>query len=212
MANDPPRCRNVLLAALPLLALLVSSDSSAQAPGREPFPAGRYRLDPHHARIAWSVDHLGFSTYRGLIPSVTGTLAIDPAHPEAARLDAVVQMAGITSLDDALDKRLRGPQFFDTARYPTATYHADGLGMTGPHTALLHGTITLCGITHPLDMNVRFERAGSDPVDGRLTLGFNGAAILRRSSFGVVAYTPLIGDDVELDLEAEFKPDAADTP
>ncbi len=212
MTNDPRRYRNGLLAVLPLLTLLTSPGGRAQGPGREPFPAGRYRLDPHHARIAWSVDHLGFSTYRGLIPSVTGTLAIDPAHPEAARLDAVVQMTRITSLDDALDKRLRGPQFFDTAHYPTATYHAHGLGMTGPRTALLHGSITLCGITHPLDMNVRFERAGPDPVDGRLTLGFNGAAILRRSSFGIVAYTPLIGNDVELDLEAEFTPDAADTP
>lgn len=210
------------MAVLPLLLLATSPGGRAQAPasqgpaslgpGREPFPAGRYRLDPHHARIAWSVDHLGFSTYRGLIPSVTGMLAIDPAHPEAARLDAVVPMARITSLDDALDERLRGPQFFDTVHYPTATYHADGLVMTGPRTARLRGSITLCGITHPLEMNVRFDRAGSDPVDGRLTLGFNGAAILRRSSFGVVAYTPLVGDDVELDLEAEFKPDVANIP
>ena len=194
---------------LAVLALLAPTPSRAAAPP-VPFPAGRYRLDPHHARIAWSVDHLGFSTYRGLIPAVTGALVIDPAHPEAARLDAVVPMTGITSLDDALDVRLRGPQFFDTARYPTASYHAGGLSMTGPATALLHGSITLCGVTHPLDMNVRFERAAPDPVDGRLTLGFNGAATLRRSAFGVVAYTPLVGDDVGLELEAEFKPETPD--
>ena len=202
------RRRSKWAGLLASLALLAPMPSRAAAPG-VPFPAGRYRLDPHHARIGWSVDHLGFSTYRGLIPAVTGTLVIDPAHPEAARLDAVVPMAGITSLDDALDRRLRGPQFFDTARYPTASYHASGLSMTGPATALLHGSITLCGVTHPLDMNVRFERAASDPVDGRLTLGFNGAATLRRSTFGVVAYTPLVGDDVGLELEAEFKPDAS---
>lgn len=203
----PGRIGTGLLALLPL-AFLALTPARAEAP----FPAGRYRLDPHHARITWSVDHLGFSTYRGLIPSVTGTLLIDPAHPEAARLDAVVEMTGITSLDDELDKRLRGPQFFATPRYPTASYHATGLSMTGPRTALLHGSITLCGVTHALDMNVRFERAGQDPVDGRLTLGFNGAATLRRSSFGIVAYTPLIGDDVGLDLEAEFTPDAAGVP
>ncbi len=195
-----------------LLALLFSILALAQARAEVPFPTGRYRLDPHHARVTWSVSHLGFSTYRGLIPSVSGSLLIDPAHPEAARLDATVQMTGITSLDAALDQRLRGPQFFATARYPTATYHADGLTMTGPRTARLQGRITLCGVTHPLAMNVRFERAGQDPVDGSLTLGFDGAATLRRSLFGVVAYTPLIGDDVGLELEAEFKPDNGNDP
>ena len=208
MVDDRRRNWSCLLA---LLALLAPTQSRAATP-QVPFPAGRYRLDPHHARIAWSVDHLGFSTYRGLIPSVTGTLLIDPAHPEAARLDAVVRMGGITSLDEALDRRLRGPQFFDVARYPTAAYRADGLRMTGSRTALLHGSITLCGVTHPLDMNVRFRQAGQDPADGQLTLGFDGAATLRRSSFGIVAYMPLVGDDVGLDLEAEFVADAAGAP
>jgi polyisoprenoid-binding protein YceI len=192
------------LAILLLLAL-----APARAGAEAPFPAGRYRLDPQHSRIAWSVDHLGFSTYHGLIPAVGGILVIDPAHPEAARLDVAVPMGRISTLDEALDQRLRGPQFFDTGRYPTAMYHAAGLIMTGPRTARLQGDLTLCGISHPLAMNVRFERAGIDPVNGRVTLGFEGAATLRRSLFGIVAYTPLVGDDVGLDLEAEFTPDSA---
>jgi polyisoprenoid-binding protein YceI len=195
------RCVMLLLPVL--LALGV------QAWAQEPFPAGRYRLDPQHARIAWSVDHLGFSTYRGLIPGVGGTLQIDPAHPDAARLDVEVPMSRISTLDDALDRRLRGPQFFNTGRYPAASYHADGLVMTGARSATMQGSLTLCGVTHPVRMNVRFERAGADPVDGRLTLGFAGTATVRRSLFGVVAYTPLVGDDVGLDLEAEFIPDSA---
>ena len=173
-----------------------------------PFPAGRYRLDPQHARISWSVSHLGFSTYRGLIPSVHGTLSIDPRHPEAAQLDARIAMSGIATLDPALDARLRSSQFFDVARYPTASYHAAGLRMTGPATARLDGALSLCGVTLPVPMNVRFERAGPDPVNGKPTLGFEGTAVLRRSLFGVAAYVPLVGDDVGLELEAEFVPDS----
>ncbi len=190
-----------------LAALFWAVQAGAQAAVGVPFAAGAYQLDPQHSRIAWSVDHLGFSTYRGLIPSARGQLRIDPAHPEAARLDVVVDMARITSLEQSLDQRLHGSQFFDVARYPTAAYHAVGLTMTGTRTAVLHGSLTLCGVTHPVAMNVRFERAGSDPVDGRMTLGFDGTAIVRRSMFGVVAYVPLVGDDATLDLEAEFVPD-----
>ena len=192
---------------LPFLSL---QPAAARVP--PPFPAGRYRLDPQHARIAWSIDHLGFSIYRGLIPQLHGSLLIDPAHPQTARLEATVQMAKLTSLDEALDHRLRGPQFFEVARYPTATYRAVGVLMTGPQAGQLHGDLTLCGVTHPVTMNVRFQRAGTDPVDGVLRLGFEGTAIVRRSSFGVVAYTPLVGDDVELQLEAEFIPDRDTTP
>jgi len=195
--------------AIPVLLLAVLA---AQARAETPFSAGRYRLDPEHGRIDWSVDHLGFSSYHGLIPFITGTLWIDPAHPEKARLDVVLPMNRISTLDDALDQRLRGPQFFNTARFPTATYHATGLTMTGPRTGLLQGNLTLCGVTHPLEMNVRFERAGTDPVNGLLTLGFEGTATLRRSLFGVGAYVPLVGDDVSLTLEAEFTPDSSRSP
>ena len=203
--------RLVALLLLPLVSapLLLWSRPIA---ARSPFAAGRYRLDPEHARITWSVDHLGFSIYRGLIPQVQGRLLIDPAHPQAARLEAIVPMGKLTSLDEALDRRLRSAQFFDVARYPTASYRAAGLVMTGSDTAQLRGDLTLCGVSHPVTMNVRFQRAGPDPVDGVLTLGFEGTAIVRRSLFGVAAYAPLVGDDVELQLEAEFVPDRVDAP
>ena len=197
-----------LLCLLLLCAAMPAYADPAADPARAPFPAGRYRLDPLHSRIAWSVDHLGFSTFRGLIPRVGGTLLIDPSDPVAARLDVAVPMAGITSLDPALDLRLHGAQFFAVARYPTASYRASRLVVTGARTARLDGDLTLCGVTHPVAMNVRLERAGTDPVDGRLTLGFDGTMTVRRSQFGVVAYTPLVGDDVALDLEAELTPDS----
>ena len=200
----------LLLPRLLLLPALYALNGPAAA--RPPFPAGRYRLDPQHARITWSVDHLGFSIYRGLIPQVQGSLLIDPALPQAARLEATMAMAKLTSLDEALDRRLRSAQFFDVARYPTAGYRALGLVMTGPDTAQLRGDLTLCGVSHPVTMNVRFQRAGPDPVDGVLTLGFEGTAIVRRSLFGIGAYAPLVGDDVALQLEAEFVPDRVAAP
>ena len=190
----------MLLAVWPGTAL--GRDMAAAAA----FPAGTYQLDPEHSRISWSVGHLGFSIYRGLIPRVQGRLRIDPAHPEASRLDATIPMASIGTLDPALDRRLASPQFFDVVRYPDAFYHAAGLVMTGPRTARLDGSLTLCGVSQPVAVNVRFERVGTDPVNGKLTLGFEGTAIVRRSRFGVTAYVPVVGDDVGLELEAELVP------
>ena len=189
-----------------LLVLTATAAPAAHAVEPAALPSGTYLFDPGHTRVTWSVSHLGYSTYTGLVPQVSGSLRIDPTHPEAARLDAQVPMTLITSLDPSLDRRLHGGQFFAVERYPTARYEASSLIMTGPGRARLDGMLTLCGVTHPVAMNVVFGGAGTDPVDGRLTVGFSGAAIVRRSSFGVVAYVPLVGDEVSLTLEAELKP------
>ncbi|WP_428374432.1 YceI family protein [Lichenicoccus sp.] len=196
--------RYIRLAGLLAVAALCARPAYGMDPSA--VPPGSYVLDPQHTRIAWSVSHLGYSTYTGLIPFVHGTLLLDPSHPGATRLDAEIPMAGITSLDPALDARLHGGQFFAVDRYPSASYQAQGLVITAPGHARLDGLLTLCGVTHPVTMNVVFGGAGIDPVDGRLTVGFEASAIVRRSAFGVVAYVPVVGDDVTLILEAEVKP------
>nr|WP_321986814.1 YceI family protein [uncultured Lichenicoccus sp.] len=200
------RERRWLIRQLRLVGVAALLAVPARAVDPSAVPAGIYTLDPQHTRIAWSVSHLGYSTYTGLIPQVQGTLRLDPSHPEATSLDAEIPMARITSLDPALDLRLHGAQFFATDRHPTAVYHALGLVVTAPGRGHLDGMLTLCGVTHPVAMNIVFGGAGIDPVDGRLTVGFAGSAIVRRSAFGVVAYVPVVGDDVTLTLEAEVKP------
>jgi polyisoprenoid-binding protein YceI len=45
---------------------------------------GTYKADPDHTLVLWTVDHLGFTPYTGIFGSVTGTLTLDPKHPNAA--------------------------------------------------------------------------------------------------------------------------------
>ncbi len=52
-------------------------------------PAGTYLLDKAHAKVIFSIDHLGFSRYMATFPGLDGTLEFDPLTPEAMRLTAV---------------------------------------------------------------------------------------------------------------------------
>jgi polyisoprenoid-binding protein YceI len=36
-------------------------------------------------------------------------------------------------------------------------------------------------------------------------VGFDGRAVIKRSDFGITAYLPMVGDEVTLRLEGEFK-------
>lgn len=190
-------------------ALLVSAGvvQAQDAFTREPAQvrAGTYTLDPTHSKITWSVNHLGFSTYAGQFAGATGTLVLDPKAPAASRLDVTVKTDDVGTLNAALDKHLKAPDFLDTAKFPTATFRATRIVVTGEREADIHGELTLRGVTRPVTIEAEFNQAGVNPLDKTYTVGFDGEAKIRRSEFGVAYALPAVGDEVSLKIEAEFK-------
>lgn len=177
------------------------------APSADPTQvrAGRYRLDPDHAKITWSLSHLGYSTYYGQITDVTGEATLDPKDPAKIRLKVTIGTDSITGTNPKLDAHLKAPEFFDTAKFPSATFTATNVEPTSPTTARVTGDLTLRGVTKPVAFDATFNQAGVHPVDKTYTVGFDGRAVLKRSEFGIDAYLPVLGDEVVLRLEGEFK-------
>ena len=167
---------------------------------------GHYRLDPEHGKITWSVNHLGFSTYTGQFPGVAADLVIDPHDLSKTALTATVDLGSVDTANPKLDANLKDEGFFDAAKFPQATFKSTKVTVTGPRTARIDGALTLRGRTSPIVISATFNNAGVDPVDKQYTVGFDGAAIIRRSTFGVSQYVPLVGDDVLVRIEGEFKP------
>ena len=198
--------RPILLA----LFLIVAGGARAEEPsGTTTDPtkvrAGAYVLDAAHGKITWSVSHLGYSTYYGQISDVAGRADLDPKDPARSRLAVTIGMASINGLHDKLNGNLRGPDFFDTDRYPQATFAGTTVEPTGPTTARITGALTLKGVTKPVSFDATFNQAGIHPIDQRYTVGFDGRAVLKRSDFGITAFLPAVGDEVTLRLEGEFK-------
>ena len=167
---------------------------------------GHYALDTAHGKISWSVNHLGFSTYGGQFAGVTADLQLDPKNVGRIALTASVDMASVGTLNPKLDGELAGDGFFNTKAFPKATFKSSKITITGPQTARIDGDLTLKGHTFPIVISATFNNAGVDPVDKKYTVGFDGASIIRRSTFGVTQYVPFVGDLVTLRIEGEFKP------
>ncbi|WP_407518996.1 YceI family protein [Methylobacterium oryzisoli] len=198
--------RACLLAWL-LLAALPAAAQEPVPPTTDPSQVrpGRYVLDPAHGKITWSVSHLGYSTYYGQFTDVAADLTLEPKTPAQSRLTARIGTASIDGLNDTFNRHVRGPDFFDAAHFPTATFASTGVEPTGPTTARVLGDLTLKGVTKPVVLDVTFNQAGTNPIDKAYTVGFDGRALIRRSEFGVSAFLPAIGDEVTLRLEGEFK-------
>ncbi|GLS43004.1 YceI family protein [Methylobacterium brachythecii] len=199
--------------ALAIVALL----SAAPAPSRaDDVPAGtskdpmqvkpgKYRLDPAHGKITWSLSHLGYSTYYGQITDIAAEATLDPREPAKSTLSVTINTASVNGLNDKLNEHLKAPDFFDVQKFPQATYVSTSVEPTSPTTAHVNGELTIKGVTRIVSFDATFNQAGVNPVDKVYSVGFDGRAVIRRSDFGISAFLPLLGDEVQLRLEGEFK-------
>jgi polyisoprenoid-binding protein YceI len=69
-------------------------------------------------------------------------------------------------------------------------------------TAVVHGTLTLHGVSKPVDLNVQLNKIGENMMK-KPTAGFTATAVIKRSVFGTTTYLLALGDEVKLDIESE---------
>jgi polyisoprenoid-binding protein YceI len=177
----------------------------AATPPPSELPAGSYRLDPEHAALLLRIDHLGFSTLVGRFDRFDATLDFDPDNPAASRLSAEIDPASIDFNVPTFEAQLRGADWFDVARFPQARFTGREVVVTGEKTGRVIGDLALHGVTRPVTLEVVFNGAGDSLVTGRYTLGFAASGKLSRSAFGLGAYAPAVGDEVTLEIHAEFQ-------
>jgi polyisoprenoid-binding protein YceI len=199
-----------VFASAAIAAVLASGALTAVAQEAAPaetaaIPAGTYVLDPAHGKITWSVSHLGFSTYTGQFAGVTATMELDPSSPETSALEAEIDVNSVGTLNAALDNHLMTQDFFDVGNFPAASFTATSIELTDADSAIVAGELTLRGVTRPVSFTADFNKAGVNPLDNKFSLGFDGYATIQRSEFGVSYGVPMISDEVQLHLEAEFK-------
>ena len=166
------------------------------------FAMDKYTVDDSHSYVGWQISHFGFSNPSGKWMA-TGTLELDKDKPAASKANITINVADIITGLPKLDEHLKGEDFFDTAKYPTATFVSDKVTMTGKDTAKVAGMLTLHGVTKPVTLNVKLNKAAVSPINHKMTAGFSATATLKRSDFGINAYLPGLGDEVKLTIEVE---------
>ena len=196
------------LAAVPLTAQPQGAPGTRDASA---VAAGSYATDPSHTLVQWSVSHFGFNPYWGSFGDVEGTLEIDPANIEAAKLDVRIPIGSVAVVSEGLrDHLLRDgndggePDFFGSTP-GNAHFVSNAVRRTGPNSATIHGTLTMLGQSAPVAIAADFTGAGANPMNEAQTIGFTGRARIKRSDFGVNYALPAISDEVDLMISAAFE-------
>ncbi|PNP98197.1 YceI family protein [Sphingobium sp. SA916] len=205
--------RKYLIPAAALVALAGGSAVIAQqmppAPGAKDaarVTGGTYTIDPGHTQILFAYDHMGFTNNLGVISEATGTLTLDPKNPSAAKVSVEVPVTNLKTGIAKLDEHLMKPEFFDSAKFPKATFVSTGVKAQG-NEAEITGNLTIKGITKPVTLDTEFYGAGKAPamMGGKENAGFVATTTIKRSDFGMGYGVPMVGDAVELKIVVAFQ-------
>lgn len=173
----------------------------------------RYVFDPVHTRVMFTIDHAGFSKAIGTVSGSKGSLHFDPGDWTSARLDVVVPMTRLDLGDSGWAASVFAPRFLDVKRHPQARFVASGLQRQAGDRGQACGQLTLRGVTRPLCLDVVLNKVARYPLPPfRRTIGFSATAMLKRSDYGMTNWESLVGDDIELRIEAELFRSDTETP
>ncbi|WP_413992986.1 YceI family protein [Labrys okinawensis] len=185
-----------ILAAAAFLAgsILVASASAADL----------YKLDPDHTQTIFTIDHLGYSRISGTFHDIKGTLTFDEKKPETSSVEVTIGTGSVDTGSAARDEDLRSADYFNAATFPAMTFRSTVVRRRGARTADVTGDLTLLGVTKPVVLKVTFNRMAPDFLRGNsMVAGFTASARIKRSDFGMKAFLPLIGDQVDIAINAE---------
>ncbi|KAF1684485.1 hypothetical protein B1992_15060 [Pseudoxanthomonas broegbernensis] len=164
----------------------------------------RYELDPVHTRVQFAVWHAGFSQALGTVSGSTGTLEFDPDDWTGARLDVTVPLQRLDLGDAGWNRAALARNLLDGQRWPLARFVSERVEPLAPDRFIVHGRLSLHGVTRELPLEVRFNALRRHPLPPfRRVAGFSATAVLERSAFGIDAWPSMIGERVELRIEAE---------
>jgi polyisoprenoid-binding protein YceI len=202
-----PRLRSVLLALLAAVATSTASAASNSAAGK----SEHFTIDPVHTRIAFKVDHLGFSKSIGTFSGANGTLDFDRDDWHGAKVSVAIPLDKLDMGDPVWKDKVLSASLLGVKQQPVARFVSTSVEPGTGDRALIHGTLSLRGHDSPVTLDAHLNALKRDSVTFKRKAGFSATTTLSRKALQVVGYPDAIGDavEVQIELEAEIAKDQA---
>jgi polyisoprenoid-binding protein YceI len=173
------------------------------------LPAGRWEIDPVHSSVAFSIRHMVAARARGRFNDFSGHFDVrDPI--ERSTVEVTIRAASIDTSNPQRDAHLRSSDFLDVERYPEIRYSGRSVELTGENQGVVHGELTVRGVTRPVDLAVELLDV-AQLANGLWVAGLSARAVINRHDFGVSWNTALeggglmLGSEVRIEIEIEAR-------
>ncbi len=177
-----------------MILTLVAAGSAFAAPET-------FIIDSNHTLPRFSYSHFGYSTQVSRFDKTTGKIIYDK-DAKTGSVDIVIDMKSVDT-GTLLTQHIHGEDFFDTAKYPTATFTSTKVIFQGNKPVEVDGNLTIKGITKPVTLTVSSFQAMPHPMMKKDAIGANATVTVKRSDFNAGKYAPYVSDEVTIDIAVE---------
>jgi polyisoprenoid-binding protein YceI len=162
-----------------------------------------YEIDPAHTYPSFEADHSGgVSLWRGKFNSSTGKITLDK-EAGAGTVEVIIDMKSVDVGHQGLNDHLNNADFFDTAKFPTATYSGKLGGFRNGAPTTVEGNLTMHGVTKPVTLAINSFKCAPHR-SGREVCGADASGTINREDFGI-AFGKNFGFDMKVALRISIE-------
>jgi polyisoprenoid-binding protein YceI len=164
--------------------------------------ADTYPIDPGHTFAQFEWDHFGFAHHTGKFNTTTGSIILDLAK-KTGSVEVEIDVNSINTGVPKLDEHLKSADFLDVAKYPSIKFKSTAFHFDGDALTSVDGDLSIHGTTKPVTLKITHFACKDHPMKKMPACGADATATIKRSEFGVGAYVPAVGDELNLKIEVE---------
>jgi len=168
--------------------------------------SNQWVIDGSHSNASFTVKHMMITNVRGDFTKLEGKVSFDPAKPEATRIEAVIDVASISTREEKRDGHLKSPDFLDAEKFPTITFKSKSVKTKGSDLAVT-GDLSIHGVTKEIVLEVEQPSAPSTDPFGNVRVGATATTKIKRDDFGLTwnaaleAGGVLVGNEVKITID-----------
>jgi polyisoprenoid-binding protein YceI len=161
-----------------------------------------FAIDNTHTYPRFSYNHMGFSTQLSRFNKTSGKVVFDK-EAQSGSVDITIDMKSVDTGFSTFDEHIQAADYFDTVRYPTATFKSTRVNFNGDKPSTIEGNLTIKGITKPAVLTVTSFQAIPHPMLKKDAIGANAYTVVKRSDFNMGKNVPAVSDEVRIDIALE---------
>ncbi|MFL6659227.1 MAG: YceI family protein [Massilia sp.] len=163
-----------------------------------------YTITSKLSRVNLSIEHQGFIQLSGTLKITPGSFVFDQ-QDWAKSTVAVTLPTRTLDMGDALwNTQLRGDTSWKALfASEFITFRSTKLERSDATHGVLHGDLTLAGVTRPVTLQMRINKIGRNEVSEYPAIGITATGSILRSQFGLDAYLDLVSDAMTVQIQME---------
>jgi len=167
-----------------------------------PAAGAEYTIDPSHTYATFEIDHMGFSTQRGLFRQTSGQIRFD-LEARAGEIEIRIDAASLDTGFGLRDDVLRSADWFNVQAFPDIIFRSQHFVFDEARPVAVEGKLIMLGEMRPMRLEITRFKCGLNIALRQRGCGADAQGALRRSEFGMQTGLPFIGDEVRLRVQVE---------